>query len=240
MSGVVLKSHHGSTSEVAALISGYIDDFHVFGGVTLNMGVGGLNPYAVEACFGLGGKLVWLPTKNGLGHGNISQTNVKNPISIVNERGEIKSEIAEITAIIHANNGVLATGHISREEIFILHKYLRRDFPSVKMLINHSLFLTPNLSLDDVLSLSDNFTYMECCHLTVSKFFRFKSSASISNIINQSKNTNWIVATDSGQPDNFFPAEALSVFYDELIDCGVSLSDMERYTSTNPEELLLL
>lgn len=36
----------------------------MFGGITLNRQVGGINPYAVESALKLGGKVVWLPTQS--------------------------------------------------------------------------------------------------------------------------------------------------------------------------------
>jgi hypothetical protein len=239
MSGLVLKSHHGSTSEVAALISTYLNKIRVYGGVTLNRGVGGLNPAAVEASFKLGGKLVWLPTKDGVGHRKISAQSTDNPITILDEQGQIKETVKQIVCLVQKNDGVLATGHISREEIFALHHFIRSEFYDVKLLINHSLFMTPDLDVADIKQLSDEYTYMECCHLTVSDLFNFRTAQSVAEIINQTPTTNWIVATDSGQPNNLFPVDSLKTFHGQLMAHGVSYERMKHYTDINPGYLLL-
>jgi hypothetical protein len=59
---VVIKSHHFVTADRAAIARAAVAGVSVYGGVTLNPSVGGLNPAAVEAAIKVGAKLVWLPT----------------------------------------------------------------------------------------------------------------------------------------------------------------------------------
>src|SRR5262245_33723100 len=68
MRAVLLKSHVFSTAERAWLLSRLFPDFRVFGGITLNDTVGGLNPSAVEAALKLGAVQVWMPTLSAANH----------------------------------------------------------------------------------------------------------------------------------------------------------------------------
>ena len=61
MRGIVIKSHIEPTSG-RALLAQKETNFKVFGGVSLNDGVGGYNVDAVKASASLRGKIVWLPT----------------------------------------------------------------------------------------------------------------------------------------------------------------------------------
>src|ERR1700745_464386 len=62
MKGVVLKSHYIQTGERAQVVTKAVAGSKVFGALTLNHSVGGLNPVAVELAGRTGCKIVWMPT----------------------------------------------------------------------------------------------------------------------------------------------------------------------------------
>src|SRR2546426_4513696 len=62
MKGFVLKSHYIQTGERAQVVTKAVPGSKVFGAVTLNHSVGGLNPVAVEIAGRSGCKIVWMPT----------------------------------------------------------------------------------------------------------------------------------------------------------------------------------
>jgi hypothetical protein len=61
MGAILIKNHFFPTAERARIASA-IADFPVFGGIALNLTVGGLNHHAVEAALKIGAKVVWMPT----------------------------------------------------------------------------------------------------------------------------------------------------------------------------------
>ena len=238
MSGFVLKSHHGSTSELATVINDLFLSLTVYGGVTLNRTVGGLNPLAVEASFLVGGRLVWLPTKDGVGHPKISKLPSPEALSILDEQDRVNTATREVIALVAQYNGILGTGHIGCEEILILHKYIRKNAPKLRLLINHSQFLTPDLKLTDISSLINPNTYFECCYLTVSRLFSFKSAEQVASIIKRVPDAQWIIASDSGQPHNLDPVDALSDFHRQLLEQGLSQNQLSQASVITPERLL--
>lgn len=62
MKAVVLKCHHGYTSDRAYFVRKAVPGIGVYGGVVLNNAVGGINPFVVEAAITYGTKIVWLPS----------------------------------------------------------------------------------------------------------------------------------------------------------------------------------
>src|SRR6516225_7563498 len=62
MKGFVLKSHYIQTGERAQVVSKAVAGSRVFGAITLNHSVGGLNPVVVELAGRTGCKIVWMPT----------------------------------------------------------------------------------------------------------------------------------------------------------------------------------
>jgi len=72
---IVIKTHQGTTMDRAYLcnrhnqiVHGGNNDFTMYGSITLNRVVGGLNPKAVEVALKLGAKVVWLPTQSARNH----------------------------------------------------------------------------------------------------------------------------------------------------------------------------
>src|SRR3981081_407376 len=62
MRGFILKSHYIQTGERAQVVTKAVPGIRVFGAVTLNHSVGGLNPVAVELAGRTGCKIVGMPT----------------------------------------------------------------------------------------------------------------------------------------------------------------------------------
>src|SRR5258706_711206 len=62
LKGFVLKSHYIQTGERAQVVTKAVPGIRVFGAITLNHAVGGLNPVAVEIAGRSGCKIVWMPT----------------------------------------------------------------------------------------------------------------------------------------------------------------------------------
>src|ERR1700728_1799173 len=65
MGGLVLKNHYEPTASLAYIVRKEVPGIEVFGGVDLNLSVGGMNPSAVEhmaATTGGFGRVVWMST----------------------------------------------------------------------------------------------------------------------------------------------------------------------------------
>src|SRR5689334_25118638 len=65
MRGLVLKNHYESTAALAYVVRKEVPGIEIFGGIDLNLTVGGINPAAVERMTmmkGGYGRVVWMPT----------------------------------------------------------------------------------------------------------------------------------------------------------------------------------
>src|SRR5882672_5565086 len=65
MRGIVLKNHDDPTAGLAYIVRKEVPGLEVFGGVALNLAVGGINPVAVQhmtEVSGKWGRIVWMPT----------------------------------------------------------------------------------------------------------------------------------------------------------------------------------
>ena len=122
---IVIKTHQGTTMDRAYLCNRYNkivhgdNDFTMFGSITLNHPVGGLNPAAVEVALKLGAKVVWLPTQHAQNHLAKFGKNPDDGVKVT-ENGKIVPEMKDIFQLVKDYDAVLGTAHISPEESFIV------------------------------------------------------------------------------------------------------------------------
>src|SRR5882757_6747855 len=65
MRGLVLKNHYEPTASLAYIVRKEVQGIEIFGGISLDLTVGGVNPAAVEHMTrvkGGWGRVVWMPT----------------------------------------------------------------------------------------------------------------------------------------------------------------------------------
>ena len=134
MGGVVIKSHIEPTSG-RSVIASKLSGFAVYGGVTLNNSVGGLNPFAVKASADLGGRFVWFPTVS-YPHISIDWDKVEDILNIIAE-----------------NNMVLATGHLNPTDIFTLID-MAHSTGIWRVLVNHPQTKVVNASIEEQIEMS--------------------------------------------------------------------------------------
>ena len=251
MVGFVLKFHHGSSVEIASAINDQFPELSVYGGVTLNHFVGGLNPYAVETALRLGGKIIWLPTIHAAEHGKacgclggfgFQGSKVKKVpeegLTILDETLNISDSVKEILALLHQQPVVLATGHISSAEIAALHSYIEANRLDIRLLINHVFFKTPSLTLPQIKELIRPWVWFETVYLCISPLVQCTTAEHIAQSLLALPEANWIMASDSGQAGNPKSPEALSLFASQLQQHGVSETRLRRMLRQAPEALL--
>ena len=135
-------------------------DFRVFAGIALNRGVGGVNPGAVEIALNQGAKIVWLPTFDAQNHARVfgatgtygfksmtleSKGSVLHEEFTVLEKGRLTGKAKEVIDLVAAYDAILATGHVSKEEIFATFDYaLSKNVR--KLLVTHPEYYVPNLA----------------------------------------------------------------------------------------------
>jgi hypothetical protein len=139
LAGFVLKSHYTSTVERAAVVSASVPGVHALGAIVLNYAVGGLNATAVEVAARQGARIVWLPTVSAPQEFEEVQSAdpggrvpvwvrfelelrcagaAPGPVPVLDHAGTPLPELLEVIEVVARHRLVLATGHLSRNEIF--------------------------------------------------------------------------------------------------------------------------
>ena len=110
MRAIVLKNHYVSTAGLAYIVRKQVPGIAVFGGIDLNLTVGGINPAAVEymtRVSGGWGRFVWMPTFDSENQVRYSQEN--RPFVSVSRGNGLLPEVKEVIAIIAEHDLILAT-----------------------------------------------------------------------------------------------------------------------------------
>src|SRR5499427_9555326 len=121
MRAIVLKNHYDPTAGLAYLARKEAPGLEVFGGIDLNLTVGGMNAAAVEhltQVAGGWGKVVWMSTFDAENQVRFSKED--RPFVSVARNGALLPETQAVIGVIAKHGLVLATGHVSADEALML------------------------------------------------------------------------------------------------------------------------
>lgn len=234
MRGVVLKSHDYLTTPMCYSLNEIHAGAELFGSLTLNWSVGGLNPQAVLVAAKLETRVIWLPTFDS----TTTKVVRKLPsISIINENGSLMTEMETILEIIKEHDMVLCTGHVSEAEVFaVTDRAIKMD---IKTVITHPFTIAEHqLSLEQQRKLVKMGAYIEHCF---SPCLRNEGGFSPIRIVEAVKALgaeHCVLSTDFGQYYNPPPVEGMAMMVTVLKKNGLSGRELELTTKTNPAWLL--
>ena len=255
MKGFVLKSHYIQTGERAQVVSKAVAGSRVFGALTLNHSVGGLNPVAVELAGRTGCKIVWMPTVDAQNEtaGRLDGGSAKlpfwakiqrelaaegispPPLSVVDESGRLVEAARRCLERIRKHDMILATGHLGRAEIFA-HVSAAKEMGLAKVVVTHAEFPSQNLTGDEQRELSDLGAIIEHCFTTT---YTGKATwgAAFANI-RKAGVSRAVISTDLGQAINPPVSDGFGMFAQRLLDAGFTVDEIHTMAVTNPTRLL--
>ena len=255
MKGFVLKSHYIQTGERAQVVTKAVPGSKVFGAITLNHSVGGLNPVAVELAGRTGCKIVWMPTVDAANEtaGHLDGGSEKlpfwaaiqrelaaegispPPLSVIDESGNLVAAARRCLERIAKHNMILATGHLGRREIFALVR-TAKDMGLKKVLVTHAEFPSQSLTGAEQKELVDMGALIEHCFTTT--YTRKAPWETAFANIRQSGVSRTVISTDLGQTINPPVAEGFAMFAQRLLDAGFSTDEVRTMAVTNPTWLV--
>lgn len=248
MGGAVVKFHGGGAAARANLVNKRVGREVLFGSITLNAFVGGLNPAAVEAEILLGAKIVWLPTIHAANHiayyGGTEWNHLKASaplpqiaagISACNREGELLPEMHRIIEIVVKHGVCLATGHLSLEESI---KVCRATIKAggERVILTHPDFETQAVPIETQIELARIGVMIEKNAIPLK--LGHATSKDVADDINAIGVEHCIAATDFGQCNNPTIPEGLREFLEVLHGNGVSWNSLERMIKGNAQYLL--
>lgn len=241
---IVIKSHLGTTMNRAYLTNRYNqiahgeNQFTMFGSITLNGCIGGINPEAVENALELGAKVVWLPTQSARNHLEKFNKSTLDAVDVV-VNGKVVPKLEDIFALIHRYNAVLATAHISPEESFIVVEAARKSGLK-NVVVTHPEWWVVDMSLEDQLKIVKDYdVILERCFAQNMGSKGYKSNLPENlSLIREVGYEHVMVDTDGGQLENPHWEIALKEYIQYLYENGIPEEHIYHMTRTIPETLL--
>lgn len=240
---IIIKSHHGSTIERAYLSNLYNKDKYpnsnlkIFGGITLNYEVGGLNVHAVEYVLKLGAKIIWLPTLDS--DNEYKKKGKDGGIRVLNENNEVKDELIKIFDLISKYNAILATGHISYEETLkVIEK--AQEHHVKKIIITHPEYWIVDESIKQQKYLVEKYgVYLEKVYIQPLSNGEWVNNMEVNlEAIKEIGYKHIILSTDSGYYQNDPWEIMLNKYLDYLVDHGIPINEIKYMSRINQESLL--
>ena len=235
MRAIVLKNHYEPTQSLAYIVRKIVPGIEVFGGISLDLTVGGVNPAAVDwmtKVKGGYGKVIWLPTFDS--EAQVKFTKQNRPFAPVVRDGKVTPEVAQVIAIAARNNLVLETGHSSGpEDLIIIAEAKRQNVQNV--MVTHAL-TNPGgpLTLAEIQQAANLGAYIELVWGGLTPDL-LKQDVDVIRAVGAS---HVVLSTDLGQPNNPLHPDGLLAMYKALVAQGISQADIVTMSQTNPAKLL--
>ena len=255
LEGFVLKSHYVPTAERAAVARGVVPGVMVMGAISLNRSVGGMNALDVEIAALEGARTVWLPTVDAINETagrtkpqagdkvpvwaavqyGLREPGVPiEPVAVVDEAGRVLPETRDVLATVAAHGLVLATGHLSRDEIFaVVDAALAEGVTEI--VITHPEFPSQNLSAEDQLALARKGAVLERC-FTTPHTGKVSWERWLENIRSAGPEHS-VLASDLGQVDNPPVEDGLALLVDRLLAAGFTEDEVHVMAVSNTRRL---
>ena len=256
MAGFVMKSHFVGTADRATLIRRMFPQVQAYGGLALNNAIGGLNPIAVDVAGRLGTKVIWLPTTDAANEqANIAgqkdesklpywmnivremrASGIKSdPITVLDENGEVTEPTRQCLEIIARYDMILATGHISPQEMVPVVR-AAREAKVQRIVITHPEFPSTFLTVDQQRDLTKYDVLFERCF--TQPFTGKVAWETVFDNIRQIGPSTTILSTDLGQSTAPYVEEGLATFIGRLLDAGFTHSELETMAHHNAGQVL--
>jgi hypothetical protein len=235
MRAIVLKNHYEPTASLAYIVRKEVPGIEVFGGISLDLTVGGVNPAAVEwmtKVKGGYGRVVWLPTFDSEAQVKLSKQ--QRPFAPVVRNGKVVPEVAQVIAIAARNNLVLETGHSSGSEDLVIIQEAKRQGVQ-RVMVTHAL-TNPGgpLTLSEIQQAARLGAYIELVYGGLSEDLLQKDV----EVIRAVGASSVVLSTDLGQPNNPLHPDGLLAMYKGLMAHGIPAADIVQMSQTNPAKLL--
>jgi hypothetical protein len=250
LDGFVLKSHYGSTAERASVVTAAVPGIRALGAISLNRGVGGINPLAVEVAAREGARTVWLPTVDSVNESHERdappgaavpvwvklQRELRDegieiePVPVLDDSGSLLPQLREVLAMVARHRMLLATGHLSRNEIFaVVDGAVEAGIADV--VVTHPEFPSQWLPVEDQAALAERGALLERC-FTTPHTGKVPWEVWIENTRAVGAEHS-VLSTDLGQVSNPPVEDGLALMVDRLLDAGFGEDEVHAMAVLN-------
>jgi hypothetical protein len=240
MRAIVLKSHYEPTATMAFIVRKAVPGIEVFGGIDLNLTVGGMNASAVEhmtQIAGGWGRLVWMSTFDA--ENQVRYSKETRPFVRVSKDGALLPEAKEVIGVIAKHRLVLATGHVSPQEGLMLLREGRRQGVT-HMVVTHAMQAPVLMSVGEMQQAAKEGALIEFVAGSLASPGAAARVDGYADAIRKIGPEFCVLSSDLGQKGNALPPDGLGAFIDALRARGFTDAQLNRMSRQNPAQLLEL
>lgn len=238
MAGILVKNHYEPTTSRAHLVNLYHKGkTKMYGSITLNWSVGGVNPYAVESAAKMDAKMIWLPTRESeasMHFGALPGYIPRTPLRIIDEEGRPIKELLEVLEIARDYDIPISTGHISTKESFVVCELGIKM--GVCMVLSHPEYSHTFTPVDVQQQFAQMGVLIEKDWVNIA--LEMATIEDVADSIRIIGANNIYIASDRGQVDGETPAEGILMYIAGLLKNGISKKDIKTMTCDNPMAVL--
>jgi hypothetical protein len=238
MRGIVLKNHFEPTASLAYVVRKVVPDLEVFGGIDLNLTVGGINPAAVEhmtKMTGGWGRVVWMPTFDAENQVRYSKEN--RPFVSIASGGVLRPEVTQVISLIAKHDLVLATGHSAPDEVLLLVREGRR-LGVRHMVVTHAMNAPILMNVSQMKEAAATGAFIEFVGGSLADADAAARTRRFADAIRQIGPQSSILSSDLGQAGNALPPDGFGAFLVALRGLGFTEQEMDLMSKGNPARLL--
>jgi Family of unknown function (DUF6282) len=242
MRGMVLKSHWEKTSSMAYLMRKEVPGIELFGGITQDLAVGGINIEAVKHMVNVKGgygRVVWLPTFD-------SENSIRGrgPQVPVAKDGKLLPGVIALIDYIAAHPPLmLETGHVSAEEGLLVIREARAH--GIKhVVVTHAMGGPINMTIPQMQQAAKDGAYVEFVYAATLGRESNLTLPKYADAMRAVGPDHCIMSTDlggtpaPGNPPRPLPPQGLLEFMQKMHGLGFSVAEINQMTKTNPAIVL--
>jgi hypothetical protein len=239
MRAIVLKSHFDPTAGLAWLARKAVPGIEVFGGIDLNLPVGGMNVHAVDHMArvnGGWGRMVWMSTFDAENQVRTGKS-PNAPYVRVSQNGALLPETKAVMAAIRKHNLVLASGHVSAQEALLMFEEGQR-LGIRGMVATHGMSAPTLLTVEQAQQAARLGAFIEFVSGTLANASAQPRIDQIAEDIRKIGVEHAILSSDLGQAGNALPADGFATYMEALRKKGFTDQELDRMAKQNPARLL--
>jgi len=238
MRAIVLKNHYDPTAGLAYIVRKEVPGLEVFGGIDLNLTIGGMNPAAVEhmtQVSGGWGRFVWMSTFDAENQVRYSKEN--RPFVSVARNGDLLPEVKQVISVIAKHQLVLATGHVAAEEALMLLREGRRQ-GAQRMIVTHAMNAPILMDIPQMQEAAKLGAFIEFVGGSLATADAAARIDRFAEAIRKVGPEFCILSSDLGQKGNALPPDGFAAFLLAVRARGFTAPETDRMSKQNPARLL--
>ncbi|MCF0051690.1 DUF6282 family protein [Dyadobacter sp. LJ53] len=251
MRAIVIKSLKFETATRAYLTHKQVPGIEVYGGLTLDMSVGGMNAEAVRAMASLklpNAKMVWMPALDS--KAGVIASGQKRDYVVVSENGKLTPATLAVLDTVAKYGFSLATSHLGADEALLIVRAARQR--NITVVVTHATQQPVLMSVAQMKEAANLGAYIEHTAFGDFKgpqshffksFYKNQPRVEIKKVAQYIKEVgaeHTILATDLGQAFSPTPPDGLKWFMMSLLKEGITPAQIDLMTRVNPAKLLHL